>query len=255
MRIQYAEYVYQVAAGFARMRLLVLGLFALLLPSALALGVGEGVSVSVEDRSVWLYEALVAPVEVAAVGISPAKDLDSVTVGVLSWGSTTEAAAGASHRVEHFFDPRAPGAYIAVAEARASSGDAARDTGRVDIQLIPFQPESVQGFPPLGDVEEPLTGVSYSIELVVQPDGSVGYYRVSIGGQVLLDNAAVAPFPEPHDRFVSIFFNRGSGEGIMSIDGEVAWRGLVRQTGGEWWHVVPVAVIGAIGPSQAAPQL
>lgn len=125
--------------------------------------------------------------------------------------------------------------------------------GRLDVEVVPFHPESVEGFPPLGDVEDPLTGVSYFIELVVRPDGSVGYHRVAIGGRTLLDNFDVAPFPQPEDRFVTISFDRGVSEAILEVDGDVAWRGLVRQTGGEWWHVVPFAHAGRIGSAHELP--
>lgn len=196
--------------------------------------VGAADAVEFFDHNGWFVTgASPATAGAAACG---SRDVARLTVVVAGHGGSTAPGPAACVNATHAFFPAEPGWYAGRAVATFGDGSTMCDAGWIHLGILPRDPASVNGFPPLERVPAARTALSAALELVVAPDGNVRDYSVSSGSDMLLE-ASGNTVPSPDDRVVIVELRATSA--YISVDGVVLWQGATLQTGAEWWHRDP----------------
>lgn len=205
--------------------------------------------VTFQDRTTWLPNAHHLGFE-AAAGACDEGAVTSISVAVEGVGSGSNQGSGACLSVAEKLHLDGPGTYDGHATATDDHGNTAEAAGEVVSRLIPFDTDSVPGYPPLGQIPETDLGTVVTIDTLNTADGAVRGYEVSSDGEVLLSNMDEA-IPQDGDWTSRLVVEHVGVGATLDVDGEEVWSGLVYRSSEEWWHLEAVpagqGVVGSLG--------
>lgn len=195
---------------------------------------GDPPDVGFDDRDTWLPVVNFVGFEASAQACDESAVV-SVSVAIEGVGIDEEQGHASCLEVAETVTLQAPRTYDASAEARDDHGNEAEDDGRIVSRLVPFDTDSVPGYPPLDQVEATDLGSQVTIDTHNGETGVVKGYEVTSDGDVLLTNMAEV-VPEEGDFTTRLVVDRPVGGATLDVDGWEVWSGLVYQSSTEWWH-------------------
>lgn len=218
-------------------------MIALLFAAALAAGSSvasdaDPPDVTFQDRTTWLPNAHHLGFEASASACDEGA-VESISVAVAGVGSGSDQGSDGCLAVSETLHLDAPGTYEGHGTATDDHGNTAEVTGEVVSRLIPFDTDSVPGYPPLEQIPETELGTFVTIDTLNAADGAVRGYEVSSDGEILLSNMGEV-YVHHGDWTSRLVFEHVGVGATLDAGGEEVWNGLVYRASEEWWQIKAV---------------
>lgn len=206
---------------------------------------GNPPDVTFQDRTNWLPNAhhLGFQAEANACDEGAVASISVVVEGV---GSGSNQGSDGCLAVSETLHLDAPGTYGGQATATDDHGNTAETSGEVVSRLIPFDTDSVQGYPRLEQIPETELGTVVTIDTLNTASGAVRGYEVTSDGEVLMSNMHEAVVHDGDWTSRLVVEHVGIGA-TLDVDGEEVWEGLVYRPSEKWWQIKPLPVGQGVG--------
>lgn len=191
--------------------------------------------VTFQDRTTWLPNAHHLGFEARASACDEGA-VTSISVAVEGVGSGSNQGSDACLGVAEGLHLDEPGTREGHATATDDHGNTAEAAGEVVSRLIPFDTDTVPGYPPLEDISETELGTHVTIDTHNAANGTVKGYEVMSDGDVLMTTMGDVLLEQGDWTSRLAFGHVGTGATI-DVDGEEVWSGLVYRSSEEWWHI------------------
>lgn len=207
--------------------------------------VNETPEVNVEDQTVWIGNSATNGFSVEVNACSPTGSIAQIDLRIEDiLDPISEYPMTACAKMSATAKHDAPGEYTASGQAIDEYGSHGRDEASIRIELIPFDLQSINDYPPLDTIPfVDIAGSIMTIQTIVTDEGAVRGATVRSNGQTIY-SYRLGP-PEPGDVATVVIFDAipiGGAE-FHSTEGSY-WQGMIVQTGTEWWQIEPLPLPG-----------
>jgi len=196
-------------------------------------------TVEFNDSIEWLPGAAVSGLTASAEACD-ADGVTSVSFHVEGIGTASTSGEATCLQAQDTFEISEPGYYHARARGADTEGNEANDTGYILARLNPFNPDNVEGYPPVDEISELELGTTVRILTLTSAEGDVLGYEVTSDGQVLISNLGSIE-DEKGSEFTEVNWDRITGGTTLTVGGEVLWEGFTHRVDENWWRLRPVS--------------